>query len=957
MKNFISIGSAFLLFFFISKFSNAQYCASTFGTSIYENITNVTYSNINNSSGAGPGYNDYTSQIADVVAGTSSQMSVTITVDGTEYIYAFIDWNQNDILNDPGEVYVIGSAVTVAGTYSANITVPFGAIPGPTRMRVMVDYNNSSPNPCRVANYGEVEDYTVNVLPPPADEAGLVAFVSPGTGCTPSDSVVLTVSNFGTSSLTSVNFNVSVNGGSPTVFPWTGSIPSGGVDTVFAGVVTINSGDAVKVWVSDPNGSPDVINFNDTLTGTFYDALSGTYTIGGTLPDYATINDAITDLLTFGVCSSVIFDIRNGVYNEQMTLTPVLGASAVNTVTFRSESLDANDVKIEYTPIGVADNWVVRFNGARHIIFDELTLANVSPTYARVIEYRGGTQYTTVENSIIIGDTNVTGTTSGRTRVVIWSGQDTDSYNTIRNNDVRGGEWGISLWGVDPSTMETGNVIEGNTVSGYFQVGIIGVYQESMIINHNTVLADSTTGNSQTYCIDLEYGLNGVSIVGNTILNRNGGFGISTFYVQAQPNQPSLIANNFINMGNINFAPSFDEAIYTEGVNNMDIIYNSINQRSQSTSSACLTILTGFAGETSTGINITNNNLVNTGAGYLVLAEVPAYINASMFNYNNLYAPNSAVAYIGTTPYVALSDLQSGTSTNANSVSVDPLFNGDDLHTCRVELNAAALPFASVTTDHDGDPRSSTPDIGADEFFGAVPFSLGPDTTICAGTNVTLSTEDNHDAIYNWTPASSTTNSLTLNQPGTYILEVVTSCGTQSDTVVVNAVPLPVAGFNTNINFFTLITTNTSTGGTTYHWNFGDGNTSNAFEPFHVYGQNGVYTVTLTVYNECGDSSSVARQITIDVEFAGIEEEIMASLNVYPNPTADIANVSLNYPFHSELTLAVLDISGRMVYQTNLQGNGGVLTVPVNLFSYAPGTYFIKITGENVDITRKVIKY
>lgn len=49
-----------------------------------------------------------------------------------------------------------------------------------------------------------------------------------------------------------------------------------------------------------------------------------------------------------------------------------------------------------------------------------------------------------------------------------------------------------------------------------------------------------------------------------------------------------------------------------------------------------------------------------------------------------------------------------------------------------------------------------------------------------------------------------------------------------------------------------------------YHWDFGDGTTSSAFEPSHVYVQPGSYTVTLLVYNECFCVSKYTMEITID---------------------------------------------------------------------------------------------
>jgi hypothetical protein len=78
---------------------------------------------------------------------------------------------------------------------------------------------------------------------------------------------------------------------------------------------------------------------NDTLISpVYYTMMTGSYTIGGILPDYTMIGEAVADLELRGVCGPVIFDIRDGTYMEQVNLTAIDGASAVNTITFRSES-------------------------------------------------------------------------------------------------------------------------------------------------------------------------------------------------------------------------------------------------------------------------------------------------------------------------------------------------------------------------------------------------------------------------------------------------------------------------------------------------------------------------------------------------------------------------------------------------------------------------------------------
>ena len=193
------------------------YCQSSFSNVNFEHITNVSYDAINNNSvGTTGGPVDYTAQVANVTVGTSDTLSVTIVADANDYIYAWIDWNQNGDFTDAGEQYTVASAVSTTGPHQLGITPPAGAINGNTRMRVMVDWNNSTPNSCRSATYGEAEDYTINVsggTPPapgpaytyswmPGSLAGanqtvnptattnyVVTQVNPNTGCEAMDSV------------------------------------------------------------------------------------------------------------------------------------------------------------------------------------------------------------------------------------------------------------------------------------------------------------------------------------------------------------------------------------------------------------------------------------------------------------------------------------------------------------------------------------------------------------------------------------------------------------------------------------------------------------------------------------------------------------------------------------------------------------------------------------------------
>jgi len=161
---------------FISPYSplSAQsYCSSSFSLTSYGYIINVSFESINNNSGGTSGGPvNYTAVgPANVTAGDTYTLSVTNSAGSDLSVTAFIDWNQNGTLDDSGEEYILTTAGSTAGPHTYSITVPFTALSGNTRMRVMLVYDDT-PTPCATLTYGEAEDYTVNVTTvcaPPTD--------------------------------------------------------------------------------------------------------------------------------------------------------------------------------------------------------------------------------------------------------------------------------------------------------------------------------------------------------------------------------------------------------------------------------------------------------------------------------------------------------------------------------------------------------------------------------------------------------------------------------------------------------------------------------------------------------------------------------------------------------------------------------------------------------------------
>ncbi len=140
------------------------YCPASGGCDEY--IARVQIDTIDNSTMCSH-YGDYTFEQTGWQAVLPYGEPVTLTVTNGNPIWSsdtcsvWIDWNHDLVFDDDTES--LGDDPGV-GPYVFAITAPGSAPLGPTRMRIRIDYANANPQPCGTTSYGEVEDYTVNIM-------------------------------------------------------------------------------------------------------------------------------------------------------------------------------------------------------------------------------------------------------------------------------------------------------------------------------------------------------------------------------------------------------------------------------------------------------------------------------------------------------------------------------------------------------------------------------------------------------------------------------------------------------------------------------------------------------------------------------------------------------------------------------------------------------------------------
>ncbi|KAB1156138.1 reprolysin-like metallopeptidase [Flavobacterium luteum] len=143
----------------------SSYCTSQGNSTADEKIGKVVFGTINNTSTGTSGYENFTSLSTNATLG--SAYTITITPSWTSTIYnegygVWIDFNGDGDFADAGET-VLSRARSKTTPISGTITIPATAKQGLTRMRVSMKYN-ATPTSCEIFSFGQVEDYSINIV-------------------------------------------------------------------------------------------------------------------------------------------------------------------------------------------------------------------------------------------------------------------------------------------------------------------------------------------------------------------------------------------------------------------------------------------------------------------------------------------------------------------------------------------------------------------------------------------------------------------------------------------------------------------------------------------------------------------------------------------------------------------------------------------------------------------------
>ncbi|MCB9191260.1 MAG: PKD domain-containing protein [Flavobacteriales bacterium] len=499
----------------------------------------------------------------------------------------------------------------------------------------------------------------------------------------------------------------------------------------------------VTLTATNADGSDDEVKTDYIAVG-----LSGTYTIGGTTPDYTDFTEAVTELNAVGVCGPVVFDVRTGTYTEQISIDQFTGSSATNTVTFQSETGTNTDVTLDFPSSNVFGdpNYVVQFNSCDYVTFQNMTIERTgSNNYSRVIDVSGDASYNTITGNILNG--RVSTPSSAYSDVVFSDDANTgNTNNTVSNNTITGGYTGVN-WIGSSSLTESDLTISGNTFSCY-RYGIYLQYVDDVIITQNTITNPASFNSASTQGI-YAFGVDGMlTITYNNIVLKSGTnvYGMELLSCVGNGANVGLIANNMVSVGSSQSESSSGagdgtgttEGIYMNATTYKNFYYNSFLSTSTNPTTGRAFYLNGPSGA---NIALRNNIFAQNGGGFAFYNSITTAISTT--DHNDFYSPSGLFAHWGS-DVANLAALQAASGQDANSAEVDPGFvSNTDLHVGAGSGIDALATVLSITDDIDGDTRDvSTPDIGADEYNNTLPVvTLDADVntgTEAATTVITL---------------------------------------------------------------------------------------------------------------------------------------------------------------------------------------------------------------------------
>ncbi|MDH7461686.1 gliding motility-associated C-terminal domain-containing protein [Chitinophagaceae bacterium 26-R-25] len=402
---------------------------------------------------------------------------------------------------------------------------------------------------------------------------------------------------------------------------------------------TFNAGNNTiyyRAAVACNGGTPQYTAPIQIVIGGYFPA--GTYTIDQTqltdpvgTKNFNSFKDAAS-AISCGIAGPVVFNAKPGVYNEHIRIGAIGNSSAVNTVTFQSESGNPAGTELTFNAPDGNNNYTVQLDSASNVTFKNLTVSATNAVYARAFDLMNTASSDSIVNCVVnsVKPNAASYPSSDQTAITgIYAGTNyTGGKLVIKGNTFHKGAKGIYINGLStPLPVATvfftqNNVIEGNLFDSCYHHCIYVGHASSIKVVNNTVPVKTTYSNTSTagavYGINMNDCDSAILVAGNYVtLENNAGliYGIYVFGNNATPNARGKIINNKVygltgltNMvvGLYNGSGTGTTSSYT------DVMNNEISVSTPATGAGNLVGSAGIVTQNATYTNYYNNSLLNT---------------------------------------------------------------------------------------------------------------------------------------------------------------------------------------------------------------------------------------------------------------------------------------------------------------------------------------------------------
>ena len=125
---------------------------------------------------------------------------------------------------------------------------------------------------------------------------------------------------------------------------------------------------------------------------------------------------------------------------------------------------------------------------------------------------------------------------------------------------------------------------------------------------------------------------------------------------------------------------------------------------------------------------------------------------------------------------------------------------------------------------------------------------------------------------------------------------------------------------------------------------------------YNLTGLTDDHTYSVFVRAKCEDNVYGKWSTKVDFttpEGDGITTADGTNLSIFPNPTSNVTTVSVN-GVNGEVSITIVDMNGRTVMSDSMECEGGC-TKSIEVSGLAQGAYFVRVSGDNLNMVKKLI--